>query len=942
MFKLRQVKKLWYSFTGRMVMGVFLIHLLLVPILFFGFLSIFEHAFQGKFVDRVRNEANLHALIIKEDFNKNEPESEIISHLDEALLNSGVIYAAFTNERNEVIFPTVEFIPPDLSFTEDLFFGQHDDAVYYIAVPVIDDLTGKPLGILQLGYDEQPTIDLIELAYYRGTYFAASYMLISLLLVLFFGQHLSIPIANLRDMAKSIAAGNHAIDLRTDTKIIEIKRLARDFNQMHASMLRQHQEVMDRELRLQAIMDNVAEGIIVLNEDGTIRSFNRAAETIFGINTGAAIGENISILVAPSHKQLLRSFVEAGNEEKLNVWNELQGKRSDGSKFLMEFVVSKIFLNGRKFYTALVRDVTERHEAEVILRKLSRAVESSSSAVIITDKNNCIEYVNSSFTDTTGYTKEEVLGKTPRLLQPTEAMDVVYEEIFTNLKSKGEWKGEMEIRKKNGTLYRNRASISGVRDAQGNLTHFISINDDVSFEYELTEQLNYQARHDALTGLINRREFERLTENLFSTLIQDKVEHALLFMDLDQFKIVNDTCGHAAGDELLRQVSKILRIAVRESDALARVGGDEFAVILRHCSLAQTKRVANTILEAIRDFQFRWEGHAFRIGVSIGAVAISETNFFNFTEVLKQADTACYMAKEAGRNRIHLYQLEDKNIAKRQGEMRWVERIQRGLEDGRFVLYAQAIVPLGNQTGVHYELLIRKIGDQGNLIMPGTFLPAAERYNLMTKLDGWMVKQAFALLNENQHFVRQIDFISINISGQSIADEGFYNFIISQIHTIGVEARKFCFEITETSAIANLDIATQFITTLKKLGCRFALDDFGSGLSSFGYLKSLPVDYLKIDGLFVKDIVDDPIDYAMVKSINEIGHIMGMQTIAEFVENDDIKNKLIEIGVDYAQGYGLGRPVLFEELLARLSIEMEQSDSDNQMMSAKNNRYSVM
>ena len=478
------------------------------------------------------------------------------------------------------------------------------------------------------------------------------------------------------------------------------------------------------------------------------------------------------------------------------------------------------------------------------------------------------------------------------------------------------WDVEFRIITKTGKVVYVRELGEPVLDDHGTLIRTIGTLQDISEHKHIEEQLTFQANHDALTGLVNRLEFERRSERLLSTIRQDKAEHALCFMDLDQFKVVNDTCGHTAGDELLRQLSKVLNHEVRKRDTLARLGGDEFGVLMEHCSLEHANRVARTLQKAVQDYQFSWEAHTFKIGVSIGLVAITETTP-DLSELMKQADAACYMAKDMGRNRIHVYHGEDETLAQRHGEMQWVTRIHKALEEDKFYLYAQPIVPLDSRTDIHYEILIRMKGEKGELIPPGAFLPAAERYNLIAQLDRWVIKNTFALLMENPRFLEQINFISINLSGQSLTENNVLDFIIMQLDESGIDGTKICFEITETAAISNLSTATKFISTLKGLGCRFALDDFGSGLSSFGYLKNLSVNYLKIDGMFVKDIVDDPIDHAMVKSINEIGQVMGMQTIAEFVENDEIKGMLREIGVNYAQGYGIGKPQPFDKLLGR-------------------------
>ena len=563
---------------------------------------------------------------------------------------------------------------------------------------------------------------------------------------------------------------------------------------------------------------------------------------------------------------------------------------------------------------SVLSDITEHKQAEEELRKLSRALESSSSAVIITDLKGNIEYVNPKFSDITGYSKEEAIGENSYILQSEDDPVLFLNDMWETVSTGGEWKGEAHNRKKDGSFYRARDSISGVRDPKGVITHIIDIQDDVTHEFELSEQLSYQATHDALTGLINRREFERRAERLQLNIEQNRQKHALCFLDLDQFKVINDTCGHAAGDELLRQLGRVLQTAVRHRDTLGRLGGDEFGVLMEHCTLEQAHRVAMVLKQTIQDYLFSWEGQTFRVGVSIGLVGISEETL-SLTELLKQADAACYMAKDLGRNRIHVYQLEDTELALRHGEMQWVARINQALEENQFCFYAQPIMPLDSVVSRHYELLLRMLDKQGKSIPPGAFLPAAERYGLMGNLDLWVIKNAFTLLTTYSDFVRQTDFISINLSGQSLTNNDILDFIIRQLQACGITPSKICFEITETAAISNLNAAIEFISTLRKIGCRFALDDFGSGLSSFGYLKNLPVDYLKIDGMFVKDIVDDPLDHAMVKSINEIGQVMGMQTIAEFVENDEIRGMLKAIGVNYAQGFGIGKPQPFTELL---------------------------
>jgi diguanylate cyclase (GGDEF)-like protein/PAS domain S-box-containing protein len=459
-----------------------------------------------------------------------------------------------------------------------------------------------------------------------------------------------------------------------------------------------------------------------------------------------------------------------------------------------------------------------------------------------------------------------------------------------------------------------RETARAITQASGELQVML-VCEDITETHRLSEQLSYHASHDPLTKLLNRREFDLRLKRVLDTARDENSEHALCYLDLDQFKVVNDTCGHTAGDELLRQLGDLLKNNVRTRDTLARLGGDEFGILMEHCNLQQAKRVAETLRKEIEEFRFGWEDRIFNVGVSIGLVPIASTGL-NSIDVLKQADAACYAAKDAGRNRIHVYLEADSELARRHGEMQLIEQINRALAEERLELYAQTIVPVqGTSSGrAHYEVLVRMSDEAGQQIAPGAFLAAAERYGVSPRLDRHIIQRTFDHLWKNAGHLEDMALCSINLSGLSLSNTDFHEFLLGLLHRKEVPAEKICFEITETAAIANLTDATEFIRSLRDHGCRFALDDFGSGLSSFAYLKSLPVDYLKIDGFFVRDIASDPISYAMVKSIHDIGKLMGMQTIAEFVENDAIMEKLKEIGVDYAQGYGISRPRPIEQM----------------------------
>lgn len=466
----------------------------------------------------------------------------------------------------------------------------------------------------------------------------------------------------------------------------------------------------------------------------------------------------------------------------------------------------------------------------------------------------------------------------------------------------------------NGRVIWVRAAAKFINSEDHQKSSLLLVCEDITEAHHLNEKVAYQASHDALTGLANRSEFDRAIKEAVFLAYTDNSEHALCYLDLDQFKVVNDTCGHLAGDELLRQVGELLRKHLRKQDFVARLGGDEFGVLMYNCGLNEASHACEKLRDAIKNFYFAWEDRRFTIGVSIGVSSITDTSG-NPGSLLKEADAACYAAKDKGRNRVHVFRPDDEELALRQGEMQWVEKIQRGLEQDCFCLYGQLIVPLsGQDEGLHFETLIRYRNEKGAIIPPGAFLPAAERYNLAPAVDRWVIRHLFEWLANKAGFLDQLAICSINLSGLSLSDETMLAFISEQFSLWPVPAHKICFEITETAAIANLSQATKFINQLRNEGCLFSLDDFGSGLSSFAYLKNLPVDFLKIDGLFVKDILDDKVDLAMVKSINEVGHIMGKKTIAEFVENERIFNLLHTLGVDYAQGYGIEKPVPLDEL----------------------------
>jgi diguanylate cyclase (GGDEF)-like protein/PAS domain S-box-containing protein len=679
--------------------------------------------------------------------------------------------------------------------------------------------------------------------------------------------------------------------------------------------------VRDSEEKFRAIYESTDVGIAMCNMEGTLVEMNKGFLNIIGYTEDEASQLSYWDLTPEDYKDKEQKQLDSLNQTGKYGPYEKEYIHSNGNR--VPVLLSGMIIDdasGEQRIWSIVQDISHLKEMEHTIRESNERFKASFNdapiGMALVALDHSIIEANQSFSNMLGYQQEELTGIHFKDITHQEDVEKSIEQHKKLIDNElDHYSFEKRYIHKQGHEVWGALSVSLVRDDKNSPVNAIAQIQDITERKEANDLLTYQASHDALTGLVNRREFERRAERLLKTN-QKEIggQHALCFMDLDQFKIVNDTCGHNAGDEMLRQISAILQCVIRHRDTLARLGGDEFGVLMEYCSLDDAHRVVTSLQKAVQDYIFSWESHSFIVGVSIGLVPITE-NVSSLTELLRQADAACYMAKDKGRNRIHVYHAEDSEIAKRHGEMQWVERLYKALDKNLFSLYAQAIVPLNDNNEVHYELLIRMKNDQGELIPPNAFLPAAERYNLISRIDLWVIEKTFSLLQNNKHFLNQINFCSINLSGASLSDSNILDIIITKLNEHKIDGNKICFEITETAAILNMKNATHFISTLKNLGCHFALDDFGSGLSSFAYLKILPVDYLKIDGMFVKDIVADPIDLAMVKSINEIGQVMGMQTIAEFVENDVIKGILKEIGVNYAQGYGIEKPKPFEELL---------------------------
>ncbi|MBK1672885.1 GGDEF domain-containing protein [Ectothiorhodospira shaposhnikovii] len=563
-----------------------------------------------------------------------------------------------------------------------------------------------------------------------------------------------------------------------------------------------------------------------------------------------------------------------------------------------------------------------RHPDVVQLaQRLNQLLDHAPSPLFAVDDQGRITYVNQAALTLLGYSRPALLGQSAHTLLMKAAEDgtpIQWEDSpirQTLLDGQARDHLETVLWRKDRHPRHVLLSISPLRQASRISGAAIGFSDATEYR-SLATQLHYLASHDPLTGLLNRREMMFRLERAIHDARKNDHRHALIYMDIDQFRLVNDTCGHEAGDELLRQIGNLLSESMHPGDSLARLSGDEFSLLLLNVSLEQGLNRAETLREVLQGFQFRWEQRDFSLSASFGVVPVTPLSNRGIA-LMAAADTACNAAKDKGRNRVSVFKQNDTGLLRLQGEMQWVSRIQSAIRDSRLILFAQPIQALSEaeDKGTHFEVLVRMKEDQDQLISPGEFLSVAERYNLATAIDRYVIRQSLAWLADHRPLLELLDACSINLSGHSVGDAPFLDFLLETLERVNVPPGKLCFEVTETVAIANLDNASQLFFHLSQMGCRFSLDDFGSGMSSFGYLRTLPVTYLKIDGTFVRDVAQDTTDRALVSSINDIAHLMGKQTIAEYVESEAILKILREIGVNHVQGHFIGAPRPLESMV---------------------------
>ncbi|MGA2023655.1 MAG: PAS domain S-box protein [Steroidobacteraceae bacterium] len=676
------------------------------------------------------------------------------------------------------------------------------------------------------------------------------------------------------------------------------------------------------EAKFRSLYDRMLEGVYQCAADGRLLEVNPAFVKMLGYDRAEDIYALPGLSVCywtPAERSEFECSLQLHGEIR-NAEFELRCR--DGSR-LVVLESARVIRDAEQrvvAYEGTMANISERKRVEQAMfdekERAQVTLQSIGDAVITTDREGRIDYMNPVAEQLTGWRSEE--ARNENLSSVLCLLDELTREKLENPLVRCLREGQLVHFAEHSVLLNRlgqeiaiQDSAAPIRDRTGAVVGAVVVFRDVTKERRLKRALSYQASHDALTGLINRREFDNRLSDALRSAQQDQGPHALLYVDLDQFKVVNDTCGHSAGDRLLRDVTGLLQAHVRAADTIARLGGDEFGILVHGCTAEQGAKIADNIRQAIRDYRFSWEENTTGIGASIGVVEITRDSE-SAANLMSAADIACYAAKDSGRNRVHLY--DSNEVSGRHREMYWVSRVTRAVDEGRLELYCQQIAPTSSASPPlpgFYELLVRLRDDGGELVLPGEFIPAAERYNMVAAIDRWVVQRAVKALKEHACGDEPPFLFALNLSGMSLSDRSFLDYVLTLIEDPRI-AHGLCFEITETAVITSMADAVYFMRELKKRGCRFALDDFGSGLSSFHYLKNLPVDFLKIDGQFIGSVTTDAVDRSMVEAISHVGRTLGIATIAEKVESAEVFAELKRLRVEFAQGYYIARPASIE------------------------------
>jgi diguanylate cyclase (GGDEF)-like protein/PAS domain S-box-containing protein len=659
---------------------------------------------------------------------------------------------------------------------------------------------------------------------------------------------------------------------------------------------------------------------VALVHTNTILYANQAAGELFGVAPEALQGKQVTDLMRPAYRAIMRKHIGTHLEGSDMIEPiEVQLINGDESGLWVELFSRRLVYEGRNAFMSVAREITHRKSLEASLgrSKLQARVtlESIGEGVITTDTAGTIDYMNEAAEQLIATSRSLAIGKKlPDLIALVDEVDrtslsdpvavCLGERRRVNLGRRA-----LLVSKHSKREFSTELTASPIRGSERDLAGCVIIFHDVTEMRGLAREMSYQASHDALTGLVNRAEFERRLELALKSTHGDGAGHVVCYLDLDRFKAVNDTCGHMVGDNLLREIAALLKEKVRDSDTVARVGGDEFAMLLSGCPLDKARQIADDVVQAVGDYQFTWHDRVFDLGVSIGLVQVSQESA-SAEAVLSAADSACYVAKQQGRSRVHVYSARDELLARERGEIQWLQRLQKALKENQFELYVQPIISVAGrvETGPAAELLLRMRDESGKSILPSQFLGAAERYQLMSHIDRWVVQAALTAIANGAPHLPEGRTCSINLSGQTLGDEDFLEFVVDLLDHTGVAPGKLCFEIAESAVVNNLDHARRFINVLHGIGCRFALDNFGSGIGSFANLKHLSLDYLKIDGTYTRDLEHDGVNREMVSAMVKLARSLDFRVVAEQVENQAAFEAVRDLGIDFAQGFIIERP----------------------------------
>ena len=666
----------------------------------------------------------------------------------------------------------------------------------------------------------------------------------------------------------------------------------------------------------QSIIDDIARPLFLLDQEMRILALNPAASRLFALPTTDALHQSLNLLFITDDDTILKPA-----DEK-QCW-QIPAETRAGRRFMAEVTCSPLAFKTLRRYLLQVCDLDEpakEHNPSGTRMHADRMLHAISDAVITADANGTVTFANQAACRLFGQHEHTLRGRPLNEVmvfhqpQHNERFEADSYRVLHSGGSVG-LDDTAELLRSSNEAIPIDGKLVALEGAKGQVTGCAAVIRDVSAERRMQAVLSFRATHDELTGLVNRREFERRLQEQVVRTASTAESSAMLMIDIDRFKLVNDNYGHLAGDLLLRQLTQIFLGQIRSSDTLARTSGDEFAILLPGCDRDRARSIGDNLRNASAGFRLTWDDDQIAVDISVSIVVIDD-HMQSTGDVIIAADSAMLMAKDAGRNCVVVYEPEGHEERRRRGEAMWVTRIRDALKKDRFRLYCQPIVPVMYQTNGSWscEVLLRMVDDQGELVPPMTFIPTAERYDLMKLIDRWVINAVTEQWRNQPTLFASIEKCNINLSGQSLAQEGFLDFVLDCFDQTGCPFELICFEITETAVVANMENAKRLIAELSARGCRFALDDFGSGLSSFGYLKHLRVDYLKIDGSFVRDMLEEPMDAAMVRAIADIGRTLGLETIAEYVENDAIICELRGAGVDYAQGFGVQRPFPLSEL----------------------------